>query len=340
MSDKLEILKDLEEVAEKAEEEIRQTLDSETLEQLRVKYLGKKGVLTRNFLKKLGTLNSDIRPLVGKETNIVKGKITQRIEEKKRALAEKEKEKKEEKLWTDVTLPGARREIGFEHLVKKAQREIEDIFISIGYAVKEGPEIEDVFYNFEALNTPEWHPARDEHDSFYLRQDKVLLRTHTSPVQIRTMEMTEPPIAIIAPGKVYRSDYDATHLPMFHQVEGLLVDKDISVSHLKGTLEHFMSQYFGEKKEIRLRPSFFPFTEPSFEVDVSWKDRHSRTQWLEVLGAGMVDPNVFKAVGYDPEKWTGFAFGAGIERLAMLKYGLKDIRDLVRGDIRFLRQEL
>jgi phenylalanyl-tRNA synthetase alpha chain len=335
-----DIFKQLEEVKLKAVEEIKSAVEIKELDNLRIKYLGKKGVLTANFLKKLGEFDASIRPQIGKETNICKAVITKNISERMEALQEIEKERREKDLWVDISRPGSRKQIGFEHLVRRTQKEIEEIFISLGYSVKEGPEVEHVFYNFEALNTPDWHPARDEHDSFYLKEDEYLLRTHTSPVQIRTMQEVKPPVAIIAPGKVYRSDYDATHLPMFHQAEGLFVDKNVSVANLKGTLEHFMKELFGKDVTIRLRPSFFPFTEPSFEVDLSWKDKYGNIQWLEVLGAGMVDPNVFKAVDYDPEVWTGFAFGAGIERLTMLKYGLTDIRDLVRGDIRFLRQEL
>jgi phenylalanyl-tRNA synthetase alpha chain len=335
-----DIFKQLEEVRKNAVEEIKEVIEIKKLDELRVKYLGKKGILTTNFLKKLGEIDTSLRPEVGKETNICKGAITNLITEKKEELEKLEKEKLEKDLWVDITRPGSRRQIGFEHLIKRSQREIEEIFISLGYSVKEGPEVEHVFYNFEALNTPDWHPARDEHDSFYLKEDEYLLRTHTSPVQIRTMQEVKPPVAIIAPGKVYRSDYDATHLPMFHQAEGLFVDKNVNVANLKGTLEHFMNEFFGKDIPIRLRPSFFPFTEPSFEVDLSWKDKYGTVKWLEVLGAGMVDPNVFKSVGYDPEVWTGFAFGVGIERLTMLKYGLTDIRDLMRGDIRFLRQEL
>ena len=340
MKKKNEIFEELEKVEQQAINEIGAVNSQRELEDLRIKYLGKKGVLTTNFLKRLGKLDPQIRPEVGQKTNICKDIINRHLSEKKNKLDSAEKEKREEELFVDITRPGARRRIGFEHLLKKTQKEIEDIFISLGYAIKEGPEIENVFFNFEALNTPEWHPARDEHDSFYLHENEYLLRTHTSPVQIRTMQKEEPPIAVIAPGKVYRSDYDATHLPMFHQTEGLFVDKDVNVGHLKGTLKHFMKELFSEDITIRLRPSFFPFTEPSFEVDISWKDKYGKEQWLEVLGAGMVDPNVFKAVGYDSEIWSGFAFGAGIERLTMLKYGLTDIRDLVRGDIRFLRQEL
>ncbi|HOO31752.1 MAG TPA: phenylalanine--tRNA ligase subunit alpha [Thermotogota bacterium] len=335
-----DIFKQLKDVQETAVEEIKNAKEIKDLDELRIKYLGKKGVLTTNFLKRLGEFDPGIRPQVGKETNICKAAITECISGRMEQLSIREKEKREKDLWVDISRPGSKKQIGFEHLVRRTQKEIEEIFISLGYSVKEGPEVEHVFYNFEALNTPDWHPARDEHDSFYLKMDEYLLRTHTSPVQIRTMQEVRPPIAIIAPGKVYRSDYDATHLPMFHQAEGLFVDKNVSVANLKGTLEHFMKELFGKDVPIRLRPSFFPFTEPSFEVDLSWKDKYGNILWLEVLGAGMVDPNVFKAVGYDPEVWTGFAFGVGIERLTMLKYGLTDIRDLVRGDIRFLRQEL
>jgi len=338
MSDQHEVINNLEDFLNKAKIEISKCETSSDVDNLRVKFLGKKGVLTNEFLKKLGKISPDLRPVIGSKTNEVKNEIQAEMNRKIDELKENEDKIFEESLWVDITLPGARREIGFEHLVKKTQKEMEDLFISMGYEVKEGPEIEDVFYAFEALNTPEWHPARDSQDSFYLESDKILLRPHTSPVQIRTMENIKPPLAIVSPGKVYRSDYDATHLPMFHQFEGLLVDRDISVAHLKGTLEYFISSIFKKDMKIRLRPSFFPFTEPSFEVDLMWEDKYGGCQWLEVLGAGLVDPNVFKAVGYDPEIWSGFAFGVGIERITMLKYGLTDIRDLVRGDLRFIRQ--
>jgi len=200
----------------------------------------------------------------------------------------------------------------------------------MGFSVVEGPEIEESWFNFDALNTPEWHPARDSHDSFYI-DDKLLLRTHTSPVQVRTMLSRKPPLAIVSPGRVYRRDYDATHLPMFTQMEGLYVDHDVTVRHLKYFLEEFAKRTLGESAKIRLRPSFFPFTEPSFEVDIYFNNR-----WFEVLGCGMVHPNVFKNVGYDPEEWRGLAFGFGVERITMVKYGVKDIRDLVRNDLRFL----
>lgn len=333
-----QILDQLDHFEKEALQKIQGLEGIQDFESLRISILGKKGTLTTGFLKKMGQLAPQDRPRVGEQVNRVKDSIQNAFEDRMKTFREAEEKAYASSLWVDVTLPGARRGLGFPHLLKTTQKEIEDLFISLGYSVKEGPEVEDVFHNFEALNTPQWHPARDENDSFYLVNDQILLRTHTSPVQIRTMLKTPPPLAIIAPGRVYRSDYDATHLPAFHQVEGLLVDHHISVAHLKGTLEYFVTKIFGEEKKIRLRPSFFPFTEPSFEVDISWEDKYGKTMWLEIMGCGMVDPNVFNAVGYDPEEYTGFAFGMGIERVTMLKYGLTDIRDLVRGDLRFSRQ--
>jgi phenylalanyl-tRNA synthetase alpha chain len=310
------------------------------LEKIRVNYLGKKGILTEQ-MRSIGKLPPEERPKVGQVLNELKQTIERALEERKRVLEAIEEERKLQKFWIDVTLPGAIRKVGHPHPISKVLEEIETIFVSMGFKVVEGPEIEDSWHNFDALNTPEWHPARDMHDSFYL-QDK-LLRTHTSPVQIRTMLSEQPPIAIVSPGRVYRRDYDATHLPMFTQVEGLYVDEHVSVAHLKYTLEIFAKRMFGAERKIRLRPSYFPFTEPSFEVDVSCGICGGKgcpsckyTGWLEILGAGMVHPNVFKNVGYDPEKYTGFAFGMGVERIAMLKYGIKDIRDFVRNDERFL----
>lgn len=325
---------------EKALSEINSAEDLSQLEKIRVNYLGKKGILTEQ-MRSIGKLPPEERPKVGQVLNELREIIEQALEERRKILETKEEEKKLQKLWVDVTLPGAVRKIGHPHPISKVLEEIETIFVSMGFKVVEGPEIEDSWHNFDALNTPEWHPARDMHDSFYL-QDK-LLRTHTSPVQVRTMLSERPPIAIISPGRVYRRDYDATHLPMFTQVEGLYVDENVSVAHLKYTLEVFAKRMFGPERRIRLRPSYFPFTEPSFEVDVSCGICNGKgcpsckyTGWLEILGAGMVHPNVFKNVGYDPEKYTGFAFGMGVERIAMLKYGIKDIRDFVRNDERFL----
>jgi phenylalanyl-tRNA synthetase alpha chain len=329
-----------EEMKENVLKQINDAQDVAQLEKIRVNYLGKKGILTEQ-MRSIGKLPPEERPKVGQVLNELKQTIEQALEERKRVLEAIEEERKLQKFWIDVTLPGAIRKVGHPHPISKVLEEIETIFVSMGFKVVEGPEIEDSWHNFDALNTPEWHPARDMHDSFYL-QDK-LLRTHTSPVQIRTMLSEQPPIAIVSPGRVYRRDYDATHLPMFTQVEGLYVDEYVSVAHLKYTLEIFAKRMFGAERKIRLRPSYFPFTEPSFEVDVSCGICGGKgcpsckyTGWLEILGAGMVHPNVFKNVGYDPEKYTGFAFGMGVERIAMLKYGIKDIRDFVRNDERFL----
>ena len=329
-----------EEMKENVLKQINDAQDVAQLEKIRVNYLGKKGILTEQ-MRSIGKLPPEERPKVGQVLNELKQTIEQALEERKRVLEAIEEERKLQKFWIDVTLPGAIRKVGHPHPISKVLEEIETIFVSMGFKVVEGPEIEDSWHNFDALNTPEWHPARDMHDSFYL-QDK-LLRTHTSPVQIRTMLSEQPPIAIVSPGRVYRRDYDATHLPIFTQVEGLYVDEYVSVAHLKYTLEIFAKRMFGAERKIRLRPSYFPFTEPSFEVDVSCGICGGKgcpsckyTGWLEILGAGMVHPNVFKNVGYDPEKYTGFAFGMGVERIAMLKYGIKDIRDFVRNDERFL----
>jgi phenylalanyl-tRNA synthetase alpha chain len=320
---------ELKSILENAKSEISNATDSKQLNDLRVKYLGKSGVVT-SLMKKLKDLPPEERPNFGKVVNELKDQIEILLEERKSQLMETEKQQLYKKLWVDPTMPGARRSRGHLHIITKVQKELEDIFISMGFSVVEGPEIEQPWFNFDALNTPEWHPARDAHDSFYINNE-YMLRTHTSPVQIRTMLSRKPPLAIVAPGRVYRRDYDATHLPMFTQMEGLYVDHDVTVKHLKYFLEEFARRLLGEHTKVRLRPSYFPFTEPSFEVDIYFNNR-----WFEVLGAGMVHPNVFKNVGYDPEEWRGLAFGLGIERIAMVKYGVKDIRDLVRNDIRFL----
>ncbi len=316
-------------ILEQAKKEISQASSTKELNDLRVKYLGKSGVVT-GLMKQLKDLPAEEKPVFGKIVNELKENIEALLEEQKEKLSELEKEQIYKKLWVDPTMPGARRSVGHLHILTKVRKELEDIFISMGFSVVEGPEVETPWFNFDALNTPEWHPARDEHDSFYINEE-YLLRTHTSPVQIRTMLSRKPPLAIISPGRVYRRDYDATHLPMFTQMEGLYVDHDVTVKHLKYFLEEFARRLLGENTKIRLRPSFFPFTEPSFEVDIYFNNR-----WFEVLGSGMVHPNVFKNVGYDPEEWKGLAFGFGIERIAMVKYGIKDIRDLIRNDVRFL----
>ncbi len=319
-----------EDLRKELEEKVRKAESLEVLNSIRVEYLGKKGKISA-LMKRIKEIPPQERKEYGRAVNELKSFAEKLIAKRMEELKEIEKRKMFEKMWVDVTLPGARRKTGHEHPVMRAWREMEEIFVSMGYEVVEGPEIEDTWHNFDALNTPEWHPARDEHDSFYFSEE-LLLRTHTSPVQIRTMLSKKPPIAIISPGKVYRRDYDATHLPVFHQLEGLYVDRNVSVAHLKFTLSEFARRMFGEGAKIRLRPSFFPFTEPSFEVDVYLEGYG----WLEILGAGMVDPEVFRSVGYDPEEWSGFAFGMGIDRIAMLKYGIKDIRELVKNDARFL----
>ena len=326
------------ELRDHALEKIRSSQSLEDLQRVKAEILGKKGQITQ-LMRSIGSLPKEERPEAGKVLNQLKAELESEIKKQAELLRPLQPIAKS---WIDVTLPGARRRIGHRHPVLKTLDEVENTFVSMGFEVVEGPEIEDAWHNFDALNTPEWHPARDEHDSFYI-DGKVLLRTHTSPVQIRTMLSNKPPIAIISPGRVYRKDYDATHLPMFIQVEGLYVDRNVTVAHLKYVLEQFVREIFDIDRKIRLRPSFFPFTEPSFEVDVSCGvcngsgcQACAYTGWLEILGAGMVHPNVFKNVGYDPQKWKGFAFGMGIERVTMLKYNIGDIRDFIRNDKRFL----
>lgn len=313
------------------------------LQELRVRYLGKKGELTA-CMKCLGSLPPEERPLAGQAINTVKEQFETGFAAKLAAVkvAERCRRLAEERI--DVTLPGRRTPLGTRHPVTLVVDEVSEIFAGLGFQVAEGPEIELDFYNFEALNFPKDHPARDMQDTFFLEGER-LLRTHTSPVQVRTMLRHAPPVRIIAPGTVYRCDSDATHSPMFHQIEGLMVDKGITFGDLKGILTVFINQYFGKGTGVRLRPSFFPFTEPSAEVDIACvicKGSGCRvcknSGWLEILGAGMVDPEVFRHVGYDADAVTGFAFGMGIERMAMLKYGINDMRFLFENDIRFLSQ--
>ncbi|MDD2555478.1 MAG: phenylalanine--tRNA ligase subunit alpha [Syntrophaceticus sp.] len=317
----------------------------EELQELRVKYLGKKGMLTK-VLRGMGKVPAEMRPQLGQLANEVRQLLEGELDKRLAVLQEKEKERKIAKEAIDVTLPGRPAAGGHKHPLTIVLQEIKDIFTTIGFEVAEGPEIEYDYYNFESLNIPKGHPARDMQDSFYIT-DEVLLRTHTSPVQIRVLEERVPdlPVRIIAPGKVYRRDDDATHSPMFHQVEGLLVDDHCTLGDLKGVLLAFVRRMFGQDREIRLRPSYFPFTEPSAEVDVSCincKGKGCRvcsgTGWLEVLGCGMVHPKVLAGSGYDPEEVIGFAFGMGVERIAMLKYGINDLRLFFDNDIRFLRQ--
>lgn len=313
------------------------------LNQARVKFLGKKGELTL-ILRSMGQLPSKERPLFGKLVNEVRDELEQAIQGREQELAAAEEQERLLGESIDITLPGRRVARGTLHPVTQIINEAKSIFMEMGYEIVEGPEVEWDYYNFEALNIPPDHPARDMQDTFFITEE-LLLRSQTSPVQIHTMEKQQPPIRILAPGKVYRADSDVTHSPMFHQIEGLVVDKGITFADLKGTLQLFAERMFGPETKIRLRPSYFPFTEPSAEVDVSCiicKGTGCRvcseTGWLEILGAGMVDPRVLIKVGYDPEEVTGFAFGVGVERMAMLKYGINDIRLLFENDVRFLEQ--
>lgn len=326
--------------------ELEQVKDHHELNEMRIKYLGKKGPLTE-ILRGMGALSAEERPVIGQVANDVRAAIEIIIESKQTVFLQQETEKRLQAETIDVTLPGRPSAHGAVHPLNKIIQEIEDIFIGMGYTVEEGPEVEQDYYNFEALNLPKDHPARDMQDSFYITDD-ILMRTHTSPVQIRTMEAMkgEVPVKIICPGKVYRrDDDDATHSHVFTQIEGLVIDEHIRMSDLKGTLLQFFKELFGEHTEIRMRPSFFPFTEPSAEVDVTCvmcKGKGCRickqTGWLEILGSGMVHPRVLEMAGYDPNRYTGFAFGMGVERIAMLKYGIDDIRHFFINDLRFLKQ--
>uniref|UniRef100_A0A7C3WI73 Phenylalanine--tRNA ligase alpha subunit n=1 Tax=Desulfobacca acetoxidans TaxID=60893 RepID=A0A7C3WI73_9BACT len=327
---------------EKALAEITRAQSAEELEGLRVKYLGRKGRLTQ-ILRSLKELPPEVRKRMGQQANRAKEALEAALTQALGALKEKAlREAAEREI--DVTLPGRRHHLGHIHPLTRIMNEICDIFQRLGFEAVEGPEVELDWYNFEALNIPPDHPARDMQDTFYFN-DKVLLRTHTSPMQIRVMEKRRPPVRIIAPGKVYRRDSDMTHSPMFHQVEGLLVDRGVNFAHLKGVLTEFVHQLFGPEVSLRFRPSYFPFTEPSAEIDIACVICRGlgcrvcgATGWLEVLGAGMVHPAVFEAVNYDPEEYTGFAFGLGVERFAMLKYGIDDIRLFFESDLRFLKQ--
>jgi phenylalanyl-tRNA synthetase alpha chain len=325
---------------QKALLELKGINDPSGLEKFRITYLGKKGLLT-SYMKKLRDLPAGERPEAGKLANVVKGNLTGRFEEARERVAS---EKAEGASFLDVTLPGREPLRGHLHPITLVIKEVCQIFSRMGFMVVKGPNVELDYYNFEALNLPKDHPARDMQDTFYI-SGNVVLRTHTSPIQIRVMEAKKPPVSVIAPGKVYRRDSDVSHTPMFHQVEGLLVDRDVSFGDLKGTLTSFVHQMFGSDTSLRFRPSFFPFTEPSAEVDIRCVmcggkgcRTCSNTGWLEILGSGMVDPNVYGFVDYDPEVYTGFAFGMGIERIAMLKYGINDIQLFFKNDMRFLRQ--
>ena len=322
------------------EEEASQIKDAKTLEAIRIKYLGRKGLLSE-LMANLKTLSKEEKPKAGKDLNELKVYIQGVIEEKQKIASPSDLKSSA----IDITMPGILPEEGSLHPLTTVLNKKNNIFISLGFKIEEGPEIETEFYNFEALNIPLEHPSRDAFDTFYIKND-TLLRSHTSTVQIRLMEKTKPPIQAIMPGKVYRPDaVDASHSFMFHQVEGLLVDEGVKFSDLKGVLNLFTKRMFGEKTRTRFRPSFFPFTEPSAEVGISCIICQgkgcrvcSHTGWLEILGAGMVNPRVFEAVGYSPKKYTGLAFGMGVERIAMLKYGIDDIRLFFENDLRFLKQ--
>ena len=320
------------------------------IEQLRIQALGRKGRLTL-LLRALKDLPVDQRPQAGEQLNQLRQLLEARLEERLQIVKARKKERALREEFIDVTLPGNRWVSGRIHPLTAVIDEIVDVFWGMGFEIARGPDIEDDYHNFEALNIPKDHPARDMQDTFFVSNGR-LLRTHTSPVQIRTMESRKPPLQVIVPGAVYRHDDDATHSPMFHQVEGFMVDRSIAFSDLKGVLTHFLQRIFSEKAGVRFRPSFFPFTEPSAEIDIQCvicggdgqtaQQRHCRvckgSGWLEILGAGMIDPEVFKFVDYDPERVFGFAFGMGVERIAMLKYGIDDIRLFFQNDLRFLRQ--
>jgi phenylalanyl-tRNA synthetase alpha chain len=313
------------------------------IENLRVHYLGKKGVITEQ-LKQLGTLPAEERPKVGQWVNEAKEAVTQALQSRKTDLESSARDAQLARETIDVTLPGRGTRLGGRHPVSRTLERLEQLFLQLGFSVADGPEIEDDFHNFEALNIPATHPARAMHDTFYFG-DGRLLRTHTSPVQVRYMRAHKPPLRIIAPGRVYRCDSDVTHTPMFHQIEGLMVDESVSFADLKGLLAEFLAQFFEKPLKVRFRPSYFPFTEPSAEADIECVICGGggcrvckNSGWLEVLGCGMVHPEVFRHVGIDSERYTGFAFGLGVERLAMLRYGVNDLRLFYENDLRFLQQ--
>ncbi|HIS50729.1 MAG TPA: phenylalanine--tRNA ligase subunit alpha [Candidatus Gallacutalibacter pullistercoris] len=334
----------LEAIRIQADAELKKAESQQALEELRIKYLGKKGALTA-ILKQMGKLSAEERPVIGQLANQVRASIenelTQRAAEVK--AAEQQRRLEAEKL--DVTLPGKHREMGAKHPLSIGLDEIKEIFIGMGFEIVDGPEVETDYYNFEALNIPKNHPARDTQDTFYIN-DNILLRTQTSPVQVRVMEKQKPPIRIISPGRVYRSDaVDATHSPLFHQIEGLVVDKGITFADLKGTLETFVKRLYGEDSVVRFRPHHFPFTEPSAEVDVQCFNCHGEgcrlckgEGWIEILGCGMVHPKVLSNCGIDPEVYSGFALGMGLERVVMRRYNIDDLRLFYENDVRFLKQ--
>jgi phenylalanyl-tRNA synthetase alpha chain len=344
--------KQLEVLQQEALVAFSEAVDLAGLNELRVRYLGKKGSLTE-VLKGVGKLSPEERPVIGQSVNIVKQAIANALDAAEATLGTAEMNKRIEAERVDVTMSGRTSNRGYKHPVQNGLDELTAIFTQMGFDIAQGPEIEDEFHNFDALNIPPEHPARAMHDTFFLKEftdQPMVLRTHTSPVQIRAMqrfleEGNEPPLAVVAPGRVYRCDYDMTHSPMFHQVEVFKVDRDVSLANLKGVLKHFLSAYFGKDLPIRLRPSYFPFTEPSAEVDIGCVLCDGKgcrvckqTGWIEVLGSGMIHPNVLKSVGIDSDVYSGFAFGLGVERMVMLKQGIPDLRLFFENDVRFLRR--
>ncbi len=338
------MLNELSLIKQSAIDSLNDCADLKSLEDLRVKYLGKKGEIT-SILKQMGKLSAEERPVIGQRANEVRAEIEAEIENKTKALKQAELSKRLKSEAIDVTMPGKKFAVGKKHPLTVVMDEIKEIFFGMGFDIVSGPEVELDYYNFEALNIPKDHPARDTQDTFYVSEN-VLLRTQTSPVQIRTMEKRKPPIRMISPGRVYRSDaLDATHSPVFHQIEGLVVDKGISMSDLKGTLETFIKGLYGEDSQIRFRPHHFPFTEPSAEIDIMCFSCHGEgcrlckgEGWIEILGAGMVHPKVLEICGIDSEEYSGFAFGLGLERVVMRRYSVDDIRLFFENDIRFLNQ--
>jgi len=330
-------MENLDQLVKQALGAVEEAQTVQELDQVRVDFLGKKGQITQQ-LKTLGKLTAEERPKAGALINKAKEQVQAVIVEKKQGLEQQQLNAKLEAEAVDVTLPGRGQDLGGLHPVTRTMQRIEQFFAQTGYSVEVGPEIEDDYHNFEALNIPGHHPARAMHDTFYFNAN-TLLRTHTSPVQVRTMAKGKPPFRMICPGRVYRCDSDQTHTPMFHQVEGLLVEENVSFADLKSTIEEFLRVFFEKDLKVRFRPSYFPFTEPSAEVDIEWgKDAEGNIKWLEVMGCGMVHPKVFESSGIDPEKYNGFAFGLGVERLAMLRYGVNDLRLFFENDLRFLNQ--
>jgi phenylalanyl-tRNA synthetase alpha chain len=329
------MLEQFEKIGDDALNDLKKVTDFYSLEQFRIKYLARKGRISQ-MLTEIGRTPPQQRPQAGQTANKIKNDVTAAFEQLKEKITRSEQDKK--KQFIDVTLPGCIPRVGKTHVITKTINELLDIFGRMGFDVAYGPEVEDDWHNFVALNIPPEHPARDHLDNFYIN-DNILLRSQTSTIQIRVMESKKPPIRVVAPGRVYRPDtVDATHMYMFHQLEALVVDEEVSIVDMKTTIDQFIHAFFGPDTEWRFRPSFFPFTEPSAEVDLLWTDSSGKKDWIEMGGCGMVDPNVFDAVGIDSERYTGWAFGFGIERLAMRKYGITDIRLLFENDLRFLQQ--